>query len=238
MDMDSSLIMTVLTVTTGLIMATDRWFFRSRERGHIPFLVSVSSWTFPLLAVVFVVRSFVIEAYEIPSESMQPELRPGDFIAVSKSAYGVRLPIFGINLIPTGEPQRGDVIVFRYPPHPSTVFIKRVIGIPGDTLRYEHGKLYLNEQLVEVSAIKDGWIETIDGRHHPLSMGDGLSAGTRWTATVAPGQYFVLGDNRDQSKDSRFWGTVPEANLLGKAVRIILRHDSKGTSLVHNGSII
>lgn len=237
MDVDVSLIMTVITLATALIVGTDAWLFRSRERGQTPSLVWVARGVFPVLLIVWAVRSFIVEPYEIPSESMQPELLPGDFIAVNKWSYGIRVPILGKSIFPVDQPERGDVVVFRYPVHPSTIFIKRVIGVPGDEIRYDGGRLYLNERLVVVSLTEGGYLENLNGRVHPINIGDGLSAGNKWEVKVPQGHYFVMGDNRDKSQDSRFWGPVPDANLVGKASRIILHHGSQGMTLSRNGLI-
>lgn len=208
--------------------------------GTVDFLASL----FPVLAVVLVLRSFVYEPFRIPSSSMMPTLLIGDFILVNKFAYGVRLPVTNTLLFETGKPKRGDVVVFRYPgrnpappydPPAGTDYIKRVVGLPGDVVevrdnrltingqpvKYEGGEVYIGtgpRPAVEMSGTRRFMEELVPGRPHAIldqapfryNPGDGRRV-------VPEGHYFMMGDNRVASDDSRFWGFVPEANLAGRA---------------------
>ncbi len=211
--------------------------------GKEPLVIEYSKSFFPVLALVFVVRSFLIEPFQIPSESMLPTLQVGDFIVVNKFAYGVRLPIVQKKVIGIGEPKRGDVMVF-FPPNDDRYFIKRVIGLPGDRIRYANNELYINGEPVETElsgteAPNYGEPcfayrgtnrlveETLDGRVHTsrkCSVPGGLSQDGSYV--VPEGHYFMMGDNRDNSRDSREWGPVPEKNIVGKAVAIWMHWDS------------
>lgn len=207
-----------------------------------PAVVEYSKSFFPVLALVFVLRSFVIEPFQIPSESMVPTLEVGDFIAVSKFSYGIRLPVFRHKIIPVGEPKRGDVMVF-FPPNESRYFIKRVIGLPGDQIRYTNNMLYVNGEAIEQSNAMDEQVTGIDdctalGAHYIVvdeqlaekthkmrkcSRPGRLSVDGAWE--VPAGHYMMMGDNRDNSSDSRVWGFVPEERIVGKAFAIWMHWD-------------
>ncbi|MDO4440958.1 MAG: signal peptidase I [Moraxella sp.] len=249
------------------------------------FLVRWAYEYLPILLFIVLVRSFVIEPFTIPSSSMVPTLHTGDFVLVDKTSYGLRLPLTHTKILDTGSPERGDVAVFRYPLNPDLYFIKRVIGIPGDTVSYKDGVLSVNGEQVATQKVD----HTIDGelldilipkqiQNHVLSdderarlgreeetfahyyqetlgehrylvryLGDLNSSvqgeflrdlspevitseGREWSIKVPENQYFVLGDNRDSSQDSRYWGFVPEANLSGKATYIWM-HKKPGLNL-------
>jgi signal peptidase I len=250
LNLDFALILTVLTALSGVIWLVDRLFFAKSRRLMVkdgeevsePGVVEYARSLFPVLLFVLVLRSFVAEPFRIPSGSMMPNLLVGDFILVNKYNYGLRLPVLNTKILAVGEPRRGDVMVFRYPgmgpddPTAGTDYIKRVIGLPGDVVTVEHNKLTINGVPVRYQAsgyfqghgaglaMTGASIDTeyLPGRTHTmLELGDryGSREGT-WT--VGPGEYFVLGDNRDNSEDSRYWGMVPEANLVGRAMVIWL----------------
>jgi signal peptidase I len=205
-------------------------------------------WTaglFPVILAVFVLRSFLYEPFKIPSGSMIPTLHVGDLILVNKFHYGVRLPVFNTKLVENNEPERGDVMVFRYPPQPSLDYIKRVIGVPGDEVAYLNKQLTVNGQPVPRTALpaffdsgsmrySQQFTETLgDRRYNTLNDEDRpafIPGATEFpdrdncrysvegvVCKVPPGHYFMMGDNRDNSLDSRYWGFVPEANIVGKA---------------------
>jgi signal peptidase I len=229
---DFSLILVLATAVTGAVwggyVAWLRW--SGKEQAREPTIVEYSRSFFPILLLVLLVRSFLFEPFRIPSSSMMPTLLVGDFIFVNKYVYGLRLPVTNTKILDIGEPDRGDVIVFRLPSDPSTNYIKRLVGLPGDTIRYANQRLYINDQPVE-HVIKGAYSNDqqpdslVFGEHlgsvqhdillwrFPNSRGDG-------TFVVPAGYYFMMGDNRDNSQDSRFIGPIPEANIVGRAVRI------------------
>lgn len=239
MNIDLALILTVLTVFTGVVVAVDRFWLRKRaaERDVHPgaavnTLVDYSRSFFPVLLFVLVIRSFIFEPFRIPSGSMRPTLLEGDYIFVTKYSYGLRLPVTNTEIVETGEPERGDVVVFRLPSDPSINYIKRVVGLPGDTIVYRDHKLTVNGELVSKrpapDEVADGSLDLFfenlgDHEHGILVSTRGVSRGG--TYRVPEGHYFMMGDNRDNSRDSRFIGPVPEANLVGEAVRIWMHMD-------------
>lgn len=222
------------TVLSGLIILTYNILRRGKakiNRADEPFFVDFAKSFFPILLLVLVIRSFVAEPFRIPSGSMIPTLEVGDFILVKKYAYGIRLPVVHTKILEIGKPKRGDVVVFRYPPQPEINYIKRLIGLPGDTIEWLSDKtLVINGKAVDYKLADDYTVKDSRGESHQVtqkieSLADDLShrvivfpqptrAG-KWK--VPQGHYFMMGDNRDNSSDGRFWGFVPEANLVGKA---------------------
>lgn len=181
----------------------------------------------PVLLLVLVIRSFVVEPFQIPSSSMEPTLDIGDFILVNKFTYGLRLPVTNTRVVAVGEPQRGDVMVF-FPPNDSRYFIKRVIGLPGDYIEYRDKVLYINGERQSQSAVqnstmdfqrRDLMLEKLGQVEHYIYRQPRKAAGN-FALTVKQGHYFMMGDNRDNSSDSRVWGLVPEQNIVGKAFAI------------------
>lgn len=212
---------------------------------HQPWWLEYTAGLFPVIAIVFFLRSFVVEPFKIPSGSMIPTLLVGDLILVNKFGYGVRLPVVHWKILDVGDPQRGDVMVFRFPRDPSVDYIKRVVGVPGDTVEYLDKKLRVNGREVTLQAAgeyydterltyspqyseklgalphkilteleKPSFISAVDAFPHRERC-EYLSNGVR--CVVPPGHYFMMGDNRENSLDSRYWGFVPEANIVGKA---------------------
>ena len=250
MNIDFALVLVVLTSFTGVVWLVDSLLFRqkrmdrevqkSTELPREPILVEYSRSLFPVLLIVLVFRSFLFEPFKIPSGSMIPTLLVGDFIVVNKFSYGVRLPVLNKKIIATGSPERGDVVVFRFPEDTSVNFIKRAVGLPGDTITYRDKQLFVNGERIESTV--SGRFETNsvkcstpdpDARLFKESLGnvnhDILIHETRGSRNgqweVPEGHYFMMGDNRDRSNDSRMWGFVPEENLLGRAVGIWLNFD-------------
>ena len=237
-----------LTLFTGVVWLLDELFLAKRRaaRGGLieakePIVVDYAKAFFPVLAVVLGLRSFVAEPFRIPSSSMMPSLLIGDFILVNKFAYGLRLPITNQKFIATGEPKRGDVVVFKPPQHPDQDWIKRVIGLPGDTIAYHDHTVYVNGKPLQYQSL-GGYVgkgqgaemtgarlltEALPGRPHPVLAREDMpffvQGEGQWTVPV--GDYFVMGDNRDNSEDSRFWGFLPETNLRGKAFLIWMSWD-------------
>ncbi|MGH8822427.1 MAG: signal peptidase I [Rhodoferax sp.] len=206
-------------------------------------------WTaglFPVILAVFLLRSFLFEPFKIPSGSMIPTLRIGDLILVNKFDYGIRLPVINTKITDGHVPQRGDVMVFRYPPQPSLDYIKRVVGLPGDEVAYINKRLTINGKPVSTTAVPDFFndetmsyskqYQEVLGTHthrilinddRPVYMPDDVQnfpnrqdchySVEGFDCKVPPGQYFMMGDNRDNSEDSRYWGFVPDQNIVGKA---------------------
>lgn len=209
--------------------------------GKEPLLVEYGKSFFPVLAIVLVLRSFLVEPFQIPSGSMKPTLEVGDFILVNKFAYGIRLPVLDTKVIEVGDPQRGDVMVFRYPSDPNVNYIKRVIGLPGDRIVYSNDKrLTVNGQLVAETLVGDEPGTLGSARLYQEKLGEVehmirkemrrnlMEPGKEWV--VPEGHYFMMGDNRDNSNDSRYWndpniprdllGMVPDRNIVGKAFAV------------------
>ncbi len=205
-----------------------------------PLLVEYARSFFPIILIVLILRSFLMEPFRIPSGSMMPTLLVGDFILVNKYTYGIRLPVVNKKIVEMGEPQRGDIVVFRYPKDPAIDYIKRVVGLPGDRIEYIQKQVYVNGKPVE-QELKGSYtgvgaglsmsgaelrIERLntDVAHDILIVPN--QASVEGEVQVPAGHYFVMGDNRDNSNDSRFWGFVPEENLVGKAFMIWMSWDS------------
>jgi signal peptidase I len=241
MNFDFSLILASLSIITGLIWALDH-FILSRKRalagnlddktGEIrePLFVEYSRFLFPVVFTVFLLRGFIAEPFRIPSGSMLPTLEIGDFILVNKFSYGVRVPVINQKILDFGGPERGDVIVFRYPENPSLDYIKRVVGVPGDEIAYYNKIVHVNGKKVDIKPVgvyQPGFPnvkrfnENLIGIEHDILIDDLRPAGD-FIQTVPEGSYFVLGDNRDNSRDSRYWGYVPDENLVGKAFLVWL----------------
>ena len=251
MKIDLALILTVLAAVTGLVWLVDRLFFaRQRklmqaegEEANEPVLVDYARQLFPIIFIVLVLRSFLAEPFRIPSSSMMPTLLVGDFILVNKFAYGIRLPVINTKIVEVGAPARGDVMVFRYPglgpddERAGADYIKRVVGLPGDRIAFRDQQLFVNGEKVPKQA--DGvyvgsgqgaamtgatrFEVDLDGRrHHTLETSPFSSPRAEGEWVVPEGHFFVMGDNRDRSEDSRYWGFVPEGNLVGKAFMIWL----------------
>ena len=232
MSINLALILTILTLISGLVVAMDVLVWRVAEQdertspGVINVLVEYSRSFFPVLIFVLIIRSFIFEPFRIPSGSMKPTLVIGDFIFVKKFSYGLRLPVTETKIIETGHPERGDVVVFRLPSNPSINYIKRVIGLPGDEVSFERQRLTINgvtmdlEVTGEVFERAPVYLENLDGREHKALIYDPGHSKQDGVYIVPQGQYFVMGDNRDRSKDSRYIGAIPEKYLVGEAVRV------------------
>ncbi|EOS8333468.1 signal peptidase I [Vibrio vulnificus] len=263
-----SLILVIVTLITGVVWLLEKLVWAKKRQQKVaeiesqtvngldaqtlakakmqPWWVENSVSIFPVIAFVLVLRSFIYEPFQIPSGSMMPTLLVGDFILVEKYAYGLKDPVWRTQLVETGKPERGDIVVFKYPPSPNIDYIKRVVGLPGDTVRYNRQKeiciqpkgervchMAIRNNVVESEFIQDGinltqTDEQLGEVKHQILVNplrqDRVEAYapragvSEWV--VPQGQYFVMGDNRDNSADSRYWGFVPEANLVGKAVAI------------------
>ena len=260
--MNFALILFVALVITGSIWLLDALLLKRRRAKDAkePLLVEYARSFFPVILIVFGLRSFLVEPFKIPSGSMMPTLLVGDFILVNKFTYGIRLPVINKKVVQFNDPRRGDVMVFRYPQDPALDYIKRVIGIPGDTVEYRDKRLIINGQ--EVPWRPDGtysyvggglnyitamvYMEHLGEADHklmvqqgfpsviPAQVGDNFpyrencsynESGSGFTCKVPAGYYFMMGDNRDASNDSRYWGFVPDENIVGKAFFIWMNFD-------------
>ncbi|HET9024460.1 MAG TPA: signal peptidase I [Burkholderiaceae bacterium] len=231
---------------------------RSLEDGAIrqPAWLEYTASFFPVILLVFVLRSFLFEPFRIPSGSMIPTLEIGDLILVNKYEYGVRLPVVNRKVIELGQPKRGDVMVFRYPLNPSQDYIKRVVGLPGDRIEYVNKRLTINGQPVPLKKLDPYYdadrmqyytqfvegLSTVEHRiivsdQVPPGLGGGFPnthpgacqySGSGVVCQVPPGHYFMMGDNRDNSEDSRFWGFVPDENIVGRAFFIWMNFGNIG----------
>jgi signal peptidase I len=234
MSMNVPLLLTILTLFTGGVYAFDKLYYQKKHPNQAsPWWIDYPSSFFFVFFLVLVLRSFAYEPFRIPSGSLEPTLLVGDFILVSKYDYGLRLPVLHSKVVKVGEPQRGDIVVFRYPVNPSEDYIKRFVGLPGDTIAYKNKQLFVNGKLAPQKLIGyamdgdsagDVWKvevreENLNGVKHRIYIRPDV-AGHDFTIKVPAGKYFAMGDNRDDSSDSRVWGFVPEFNIIGKAVRI------------------
>jgi len=212
-----------------------RYEARAAESAREPVVVEYARSFFPVLLVVFVLRSFLVEPFQIPSSSMEPTLEVGDYILVNKYTYGIRLPVLRTKVLSLNEPQRGDVMVF-FPPHMNdTYFIKRVIGLPGDTVSYRDKQLFVNGEALTKRPIDAGEVETGPDYHvsrevlgdiaHLMQVNE-RAPPRPFSIVVKPGHYFMMGDNRDNSSDSRVWGQVPEQDIVGKAFAVWMHWDA------------
>ncbi|WP_375057027.1 signal peptidase I [Zobellella sp. DQSA1] len=268
-----ALILVLVTLVTGVIWACDKWIWAPQRARKIadaqqaygnkvdpsalaraataPGWIEQAKSIFPVIAAVLVLRSFIYEPFQIPSGSMMPTLLVGDFILVEKFAYGLKEPVSNTKIIPTGEPRRGDVAVFKYPEDTRIDYIKRIVGLPGDRLVYRDKQLYLKPacdggdcpdfapvplefersgEFTQMGIPLERYREHLTERPHDILrnplLPDRVSMYYRQSGTardewvVPEGHYFAVGDNRDNSTDSRFWGFVPEQNLVGRAVAI------------------
>lgn len=252
--MPFALILFLLLVLTGVIWLLDRFVLRAKRAAGVnePWWVEYAKSFFPVILVVFLLRSFLVEPFKIPSGSMIPTLHVGDFILVNRYTYGLRLPILDKKFIDIGQPHRGDVMVFHYPEDPSVDYIKRVVGVPGDVVVYRDKKLWINGEAQtqqregEYNYVESGlrfvhterYIENLSGKKHeillnpdmPLLHLDNVAnfphheqcsySEEEVRCTVPAGEYFMMGDNRDNSRDSRYWGFVPDDMIVGRAFLI------------------
>jgi signal peptidase I len=285
--LDFSLVLFLLSVATGVIWAVDHFVMRKKRDPKLPEpgTVDYARSFFPVAFVVLIVRAFIFEPFRIPSDSMMPTLLDGDFIVVNKYAYGLRLPVLNEKFIDTGSPQRGDVVVFRYPPDPKVNYIKRLVGLPGDRIEVRDDHLIVNGQTIELESkgtFEDGCYTGVRlstevlGEHTHQVMSCPSPIGLQYARSfvmsgnpdpllhcdrkhiareyggwvcqelavpgtndsndhvfdiVPAGHYLMIGDNRDNSGDSRAWGLVPDENLVGKATRIWFNFDTQRSSI-------
>jgi signal peptidase I len=285
-SLDFSLVLLALSAGTGAVWLIDHLVFRrSREAANAanpsltlgePGTVDYARSFFPVALVVLIVRAFIFEPFRIPSDSMMPTLLDGDFIVVNKFAYGLRWPVLNEKFVDIGEPQRGDVVVFRHPPNPSVNYIKRLVGLPGDRVEIHDDHLVINGETIELrgsgmfedncyagvrlyeetlgehthqvmscrseSSLRGAQLPNCDRKRLRRELGGwlcresppgGRDHGDYQFEVVPAGHYLMIGDNRDNSDDSRGWGLVPDQNLVGKATRIWFNFDPQRSSWVN-----
>jgi len=257
MDYDFSFFLVLASLVTGIIWGG---YLLSLKLSKIdpatqkePLLVEYAHSFFPIVFIVLILRSFIAEPFRIPSGSMMPTLLVGDFILVNKYTYGIRVPVLHTKIVELNTPERGDIVVFRFPKQPEVDYIKRVVGVPGDRVAYYKKKVYINGKLAKQVSLgsyqgvgqgknmtgAEHFIEDLAGVDHSILVKHG-HPGVEGVFVVPEGQYFVMGDNRDNSNDSRYWGTVPEENLVGKAFFIWMSWDwqHKGVGFDRIGTIL
>lgn len=246
MNFNFELILFYATLISGAIALFDILFLAKKRKAKAkakgeeekqPILIEYARSFFPVFLIVFLLRSFLFEPFRIPSPSLEPSLLTGDFILVNKFDYGIRLPVTGKKIVSIGEPKRGDIMVFRWPPDKSYDFIKRVIGLPGDTVSYVDKELLINGQKIPQENLSEqasdsAWHaiekqEDIFGVKHDIYINPNAYSRNYYNVTVPKGMYFVMGDNRDMSADSRYWGFVPDKNIIGKAVMVLMSWDKE-----------
>ncbi|MDA8632022.1 signal peptidase I [Litoricolaceae bacterium] len=235
--MDFTLILVIIVLVSGVIYGLDLLYFKRKRDGAEPgLIIDYSRSFFPVLFLVLILRSFLFEPFQIPSGSMLPTLKIGDFILVNKFDYGLRLPVLGQTIVEFGEPKRGDVMVFKYPEDTRINFIKRVVGIPGDTVEYRNKVVYVNGEAqtltvmaldgsVMMPALTEEASEQLGDREYRIwrRMTQGRNFGP---IQIPEGQYFVMGDNRDNSNDSRVWGFVDDSLIVGRAFAVWMHWES------------
>ena len=265
MVLDFSFYLFVGIVITGVVWFIDAFFLASKRNEVIkndsefvagvevthqakePVVVEYAKSFFPVLVVVFLLRGFLFEPFRIPSGSMLPSLYIGDFILVNKFSYGIKIPVLNYEIFEMGKPVRGDVVVFRYPRDTSLDHIKRIIGLPGDHIAYYNKVLYVNGKPTNRSftgqyegpgqPYANEYKEDFEEMNHSLLLMPGRPSNLEGEYIVPKNSYFVMGDNRDNSNDSRVWGAVPESHLVGKAIMIWM-HWSDGVHWNRLGDMI
>lgn len=239
-------ILVILTAVTGVICLLNYLYRKykrlSKSTNKQTWIIETCKSFFPVLLIVLLLRSFLFEPFRIPSGSMKPTLLEGDFILVNKFSYGFRLPVIGFTLVPVAKPQTGDIVVFRH--QSGKDLIKRVIGVPGDRIRYVNKQLYVNDVAVPnfvLTSTQDHGIYTIESKELLNNLAHGIyeypdpiyNRQYRYSDVIVPADsYFVMGDNRNNSEDSRTWGFVRDKDLLGKAVATWMSWNSNDNSMI------
>jgi len=237
---DIAFVLTSLTLITGIISLLDVLVFsKKRLHGKMPIVIEYARAFFPVFLLVLSIRSFLIQPYKVPTGSLEPTILPVEFIVVNQYAYGLRLPVLNTKILDIGEPKRGDIALFRFPKDPSMLFVKRVIGLPGDHIVYHNKILTINNKVVWQTPfgmdldVEGGFpvpvqvrVENLDDVIHKIFIKPGYKEWENVDVVVPPGSYFMMGDNRDSSNDSREWGVVPEENLVGRAFGVWMSWDS------------
>lgn len=250
-NIDFPLILTSVVCICGFITLLDILFFAPKRRKNgvqMGKTIENARSFFPVLLIVLLIRSFIVQPYKVPTGSLEPTILPGDFIVVNQFTYGLRLPVLNKKIMQIGEPKTGDIALFRYPANPSINFVKRIIGLPGDHIIYKNKQLTINGKVIDQEylgmdldqeysipfpvTVKQ---ENLNQVKHKIFINDQATSDNHDVDLVVPqGNYFVMGDNRDNSNDSRYWGFVPEENLIGKGVFIWFSWDSQHKTIRWN----
>lgn len=243
MNFNYELILFYAVIVSGVVALLDTIFLapirKKVKQKKLPLIIDYARSFFPILLIVFSARSFGFEPRHIPSGSLKPTLLVGDFVLVNKFEYGIRLPVIHKKIFSISEPKRGDIVVFREPPLEKRDLIKRVIGIPGDHVIYKNKTLYINgketsQEFIRYTTDQDdsshSW-EVMQKQENLLGISHGIyqipqQGKDDFDVTVPEGKYFMMGDNRDDSADSRYWGFLPEQNIIGKATHVLISFDS------------
>lgn len=242
---DFPFFLTLAVLVTGVLSAMDVFYFAKRRGASAaqPYIFEFArSFFLPLLAV-WTIRSFLIQPYRVPTGSLEPTVMPGDFIAVKQYSYGVRVPVLRKKLVAVGEPKRGDIALFFWPVDEEKRFVKRVVGVPGDHVVYKNKTLTINGKAIAQTFIDEAmseepgqlpkrvlhYQEDLLGVKHDIYVRPDSMDTRTYDVTVPEGYYFMMGDNRDDSDDSRYWGMVPEANLIGQAFGVWMSWDSNNS---------
>lgn len=240
------LILLLLTIFSGVVVLVDRLLKRhqkkkglapEKERDHI--IVDYARSLFPVFLIVLLLRAFVAQPFKVPTGSLEPTVMPGDFILVTQFNYGLKLPVWHTTLIPTSEPKRGQIALFRWPVNPHVTFVKRVIGVPGDTISYINKVLYINGKKCDQHLVKESYDlesgkkvpakiyeENLLGVKHFILRRESVPAEDFKNLKIPQGEYLMMGDNRDDSDDSRDWGLVPAKNFIGEAQLVLFNWNS------------
>ena len=260
MNMDFALVLVIATVVTAIISAFDMWYLAPKRKQlaaelkqqniapetitvatKMPIISDYARSFLPILIIVLLLRSFVVEPFRIPSGSLKPTLLEGDFILVNKYVYGLKWPVLNTSIVHYNKPMRGDIVVFRWPPNTKVDFIKRIIGVPGDRISYVNKQLIINGKTIEQYDLEFA-TDYDNGFAKPVLLKEEQLAKAKHQIFINPhdpainfvkdlivptGYYFVMGDNRDNSADSRYFGFMPEQNLVGKALRIWFSWDAQ-----------
>lgn len=241
MSFDFPLILFSLTVFSGVVCLID-WAHEKKSPSHrkqLPTVVDYCRSFFPVLLLVFIIRSFAIQPYRVPTGSLEPTVMPGDFILVKQYRYGVRFPVWDKQFIPYSKPKRGQIALFHDPVNWSVNFVKRVVGVPGDDISYINKVFYINGKKMDQKYIKMGFDsgpgrtplrvkimqENLMGVEHRILINPSRKGTNFYHLKVPKGEYLMIGDNRDDSDDSRYWGFVPERNFIGQAFMVWMSWD-------------
>ncbi len=246
MTIDFPLILLSVVVFTGVVTLCDIFLCLYRRETVFgknikrPLIIEYSRAFFPVLLLVFLIRSFVVQPYRVPTGSLEPTVIPGDFILVNQYDYGIRFPVWDKKLFSVGEPKRGQIALFYYPVNHDLTFVKRVIGLPGDHISYINKELYINGKkqpqkfLADDTRLNDfgqlvtyqKYEETLNGVKHDIFIRQDVPTTNFYNVVVPKDAYFMMGDNRDESDDSRYWGAVSEKQLIGHALFVWMNWDS------------